>query len=122
MEFVNLHYKKGWTPFAIDSLLLLLAPMAPHVTAELWERRHPGEHVHAQRWPEADRALAALDQATMVVQVNGKVRDRVAVDATIDAPEMERLALASARVQEHLRGQAPTKVIVRPPKLVNVVV
>jgi leucyl-tRNA synthetase len=58
----------------------------------------------------------------MVVQVNGKLRDRLEVDAGIDAREMERLALASARVQEHLRGAAPAKVVVRPPKLVNVVV
>ena len=122
MEFVNLLYKQGSTPFAIDSLLLLLAPMAPHVTAELWERRHPGEHVHEQRWPQFDAALAVEERVTMVVQVNGKVRDRIEVDAGIDAQEMERLALASARVQEHLHGQPPKKVIVRPPKLVNVVV
>jgi leucyl-tRNA synthetase len=122
MEFVNLLYKRGSTPFAVDSLLLLLAPMAPHITAELWERRHPGEHVHEQRWPEADAALAVEARLTMVVQVNGKVRDRVEVDAGIDAQEMERLALASTRVQEHLRGQEPTKLVVRPPRLVNVVV
>jgi leucyl-tRNA synthetase len=122
MEFVNLLYKQGRTPFAVDSLLLLLAPMAPHVTAEVWERRHPGEHVHDQRWPEADAALAADDQVTMVVQVNGKVRDRVDVDASIDAAEMERVALASSRVQVHLGGKAPAKVIARPPRLVNVVV
>ena len=61
-------------------------------------------------------------EVTMVVQVNGKVRDRIEVDAAIDAPEMERLALGSQRVQEHLRGQPPKKVIPRPPKLVNVVV
>jgi leucyl-tRNA synthetase len=122
MEFVNLLYKQGSTPFAIDTLLLLLAPMAPHITAELWERRRPGEHVHAQRWPEADAALAVEARVTMVVQVNGKVRDRVEVETGIDAPEMERLALASTRVQEHLHGQPPTKVVVRPPRLVNVVV
>jgi leucyl-tRNA synthetase len=122
MEFVNLLYKQGRTPFAIDSLLLLLAPMAPHITAELWERRHPGEHVHDQRWPEADPVLAAEEQVTMVVQVNGKVRDRIQVDASIGAAEMERVALASARVQEHLGARAPAKVVSRPPKLVNVVV
>jgi leucyl-tRNA synthetase len=98
MEFVNLLYKRGWTPFAIDTLLLLLAPMAPHISAELWHRRHAGEHVHEQRWPEADVTLAAVERSTMVVQVNGKVRDKVEVDAGIDAEEMERLALASARV------------------------
>ena len=122
MEFVNLLYKVGSTPFAIDSLLLLLAPMAPHVTAELWERRRPGEHVHEQPWPQADASLALQERVTMVVQVNGKVRDRFEVDSGIDAQEMERLALDSARVQEHLSGQPAKKVIVRPPKLVNVVV
>jgi leucyl-tRNA synthetase len=96
--------------------------MAPHITAELWERRHPGEHVHAQPWPQADAALAAVERTTMVVQVNGKLRDRVEVDSGIGAAEMEQLALASTRVQEHLRGQAPRKVIVRPPSLVNLVV
>src|SRR5207237_10106733 len=54
MEFTNLLHKQGKTEFAIDSLLLLMAPMAPHITAELWDRRHPGEHVHEQPWPEAD--------------------------------------------------------------------
>jgi leucyl-tRNA synthetase len=122
MEFVNLLHKRGSTPFAIDSLLLLLAPMAPHITAELWEHRHPGEHVHEQSWPRAEAELAFEERVTMVVQVNGKLRDRIEVDAGIDAHEMERLALGSPRVQEHLRGQPPKKVIPRPPKLVNVVV
>jgi leucyl-tRNA synthetase len=63
-----------------------------------------------------------VERVTMVVQVNGKVRDRIEVDSGIDAQEMERLALASARVQEHLRGRSATRVIPRPPKLVNVVV
>jgi len=122
MEFVNLLYKEGSTPFAIDSLLLLLAPMAPHVTAELWERRHPGEHVHEQPWPQFDASLALQERVTMVVQINGKVRDRIEVDVDIDTQEMERLALASVRVQEHLRGQLPKRVIPRAPKLVNLVV
>jgi leucyl-tRNA synthetase len=122
MEFTNLLYKRGSTPFAIDTLLLLLAPMTPHITAELWERRHPGEHLHAQRWPQADPELAKLDTVTLVVQVNGKVRDRVDVAADIDAAEAERVALASERVAELLGGQPPKKVIARPPTLVNLVV
>jgi leucyl-tRNA synthetase len=122
MEFTNLLYKRGSTPFAIDTLLLLLAPMTPHITAELWERRHPGEHLHAQAWPQADPELAKLDTVTLVVQVNGKVRDRVDVAADIDAAEAERVALASERVAELLGGQQPKKVIARPPTLVNLVV
>jgi leucyl-tRNA synthetase len=120
MEFTNLLYKLGRTDAAIDALLLLLAPMAPHVTAELWERCHGG-HVHEQPWPQADPALLGRDTETMVVQVNGKVRDRILVDPAIDEAAMARLALASPRVQEHLGGRAPSKVIARPPKLVNLV-
>ena len=121
MEFTNLLYKDGASDFAIDTLLLLMAPMTPHITAELWERRHGGEHIHGQRWPQADPAMLVVDTVTMVVQVNGKVRDRIDVDPGIGEAEAERLALASDKVQEQLAGAAPRKVIVRAPKLVNVV-
>jgi leucyl-tRNA synthetase len=122
MEFVNLLYKQGSTPFAVDTLLLLLAPMCPHVTAELWALRHDGDHIHERSWPVADPALAAVDTVTLVVQVNGKLRDKLEVPAGIDEAEAERLALASAKVAEALGGSAPKRVIARPPKLVNVVV
>ena len=121
MEFTNLMYKDGATDEAVDALLLLMAPMAPHITAELWERRNGGE-VHKQSWPVADAELARAESATLVVQVNGKVRDRLEVDPGIDEAEAERLALASATVQGHLGGATPKKVIARPPKLVNIVV
>ena len=122
MEFVNVLTKQGTTDEAIDTLVLLLAPMAPHITAELWERRHPGEHVHDQRWPEADPDLAKLQTITMIVQVNGKVRDRIEVDPELTPDEAEALALASPRVHELLDGGTPKKVVARPPKLVNIVV
>ena len=121
MEFVNLLMKEGTTDEAIDTLLLLMAPMAPHITAELWERRH-GSHVHEQAWPEADPDLAALQTVTMIVQVNGKVRDRIDVDPGVDEEEAAALALASPKVQELLDGGQPKKVVARPPKLVNLVV
>jgi leucyl-tRNA synthetase len=125
MEFTNLLYKHvqagGQVDAAVDTLLLLLAPMAPHMTAELWERRHAGEHIHTQAWPTFDPALASALTETMIVQVNGKVRDRMEVDAGVDEAEMERLALASPKVQAALEGAEPRKVIARPPKLVNIV-
>jgi leucyl-tRNA synthetase len=105
----------------VDTLLLLLAPMTPHLAAEAWERRH-GDHVHSRTWPVADPALAAEDQVTMVVQINGKVRDRIEVLPTISEVDAEALALASPAVIEALGGNAPRRVIVRPPRLVNVVV
>jgi leucyl-tRNA synthetase len=104
---------------ALDTLLLVLAPMAPHVTAELWERRRGG-HIHLESWPEADPAMLVEDTVTLVVQVQGKVRDRIEVPADIDAAGAEALALASPKVATHLDGP-PRKVIARPPRLVNIV-
>ncbi len=107
---------------ALDTLLLLLAVMSPHVTAELWEQRHPGEpSVHLQRWPTFDPDLIRQDTVTMVVQVNGKVRDRIDVDAGISEGDAEAAALASTKVIDALGGAAPKRVVVRPPRLVNVV-
>ncbi|HXY27387.1 MAG TPA: leucine--tRNA ligase, partial [Acidimicrobiales bacterium] len=107
---------------ALDSLLLLLAVMSPHVTAELWERRHPGEpSVHLQRWPTYEPELVKQDTVTMVVQVNGKVRDRIEVDAGISEADAETAALASNKVVDALGGATPKRVVARPPKLVNVV-
>jgi leucyl-tRNA synthetase len=122
MEFTNLLHKHGSTPFAIDTLLLLLAPAAPHIAAELWERRHSGEHVHLLPWPQADLELARLDSVEMVVQVNGKKRDVLVVDPEIGDSEAEAAALASPKVLEAIDGATPRKVIVRAPKLVNIVV
>jgi leucyl-tRNA synthetase len=128
MEFVNLlapFAKDGGRPDvveeAVDTLLLLLAPMAPHVAAEAWERRH-GDHIHLRTWPVADPALLVEDTVTMVVQVNGKVRDRIEVALDVSESEAEALALASPPVVEALGGGSPKRVISRPPKLVNVVI
>ncbi len=127
MEFVNLlhHYVRDGgqaevVDVAVDTLLLLLAPMTPHVTAEAWERRH-GDHVHLHPWPESDPELSAEESVTMVVQVNGKVRDRIQVSPEISESDAEGLALASPPVVEALGSAAPQRVVVRPPKLVNVV-
>jgi leucyl-tRNA synthetase len=128
MEFVNLlapYVKSGGradvVDEAVDTLLLLLAPMTPHLAAEAWERRH-GDHIHLRAWPVADPALLVEDTVTMVVQVNGKVRHRIEVAPDVSGEEAERLALASPPVLEALGGGAPRRVIARPPKLVNVVV
>jgi leucyl-tRNA synthetase len=108
---------------ALQALILVTAPMCPHITAELWEQRHgPGTTVHDQPWPEADPDLARLTTATMVVQVNGKVRDRLDVDPDLTEQDAVRLALESPKVRRHVGDAVPKKVIARPPRLVNVVV
>ena len=130
MEFTNELYRYTQSDdgphhdtlaFAVDTLLMVMAPMVPHVCAELWETRRGG-NIHAEPWPTADEAKLVLETVTMVVQVNGKVRDRIEVAAEIAEAEAETLALASERVQQYLDGGEPRRVIARPPKLVNVVV
>ncbi|MEE9183187.1 MAG: leucine--tRNA ligase [Acidimicrobiia bacterium] len=107
---------------AVDTLLLLLAPIAPHITEELWHQRGHAESVHLQSWPEADPQLARDETVTMVVQVNGKVRDRIDVDPDIDQEAAVALAMSSERVQAFLEGGEAKRVIAKPPNLVNVVV
>ena len=103
-------------------LLRMLAPMSPHVAHELWERTGGGDMVAIEAWPEWDPDLVTLDTVTMVIQVNGKVRDRVEVAADIPEDEAVALALQSKRAQGYLNGNEPRKVIARPPKIVNLVV
>ncbi|HEY1825256.1 MAG TPA: leucine--tRNA ligase [Acidimicrobiales bacterium] len=107
---------------ATDTMVLLLAPMTPHITAELWEERYPDRpSVHLLPWPVADPALVAEDEVTMVVQVNGKVRSRVLVAPSISEGDAAALALAQAEVKAALNGAAPTRVVSRPPRLVNII-
>jgi len=106
---------------AADTLLVLLAPVAPHVSEELWERRGHAYSVHQQPWPEADASLAVSDTIELPVQVDGKLRDRLVVMADTPAEEIERMALASVHVQRYLAGHPPRRVIHVPGKLVNVV-
>ncbi len=107
---------------AAEILVRLLAPMAPHISEELWREDLGGERsVHVSGWPEHDPALAAEERITMVVQVDGKVRDRIAVDVDITEEACRELALASERAQRALGDREVARVIVRAPKLVNIV-
>ena len=103
-------------------MLRLMAPAVPHITAELWQLRHAAgaPQIHVETWPTADPAMLVVSEVTMIVQVNGKVRDRIEVPAEISDADAEALALASAAAQGYLT-EAPKKVIVRAPKLVNIV-
>ena len=107
---------------SIRLILLMLSPMAPHMAHELWERGGYGGMLATQPWPEWDPNLVRRDVATMVVQINGKVRDRIEVSADIDAAEAERIALELDKIRPWLDGVAISKVISRPPGLVNIVV
>ncbi len=130
MELLNEMYKGreqglAGTPEwdeALDYYLKMMAPACPHITEELWERLGKPYSIHQQAWPELDEEAAAEDMITLVIQVNGKVRDRIEVQADIEAEQIEELALKSDAVQKYLEGGTPKKVIVIPGRLVNIVV
>ncbi len=103
------------------TLLKLMAPVTPHIAEELWSRLGESYSIHQQAWPEYDAALAAEDEITLVVQINGKVRERLTVAADIGEAQAKELALASENVQRHLEGRSPQKVIYVPGRLVSIV-
>ena len=106
---------------AIDTLLLLVAPVAPHVAEELWSRRGGAYSVHQQSWPVADPSLAVAETIELPVQVDGRLRDRLVVTPDTPAEEIERMALASEHVQRYLAGREPARIVQIPGRLVNVV-
>ena len=107
---------------ATDTLLLLLAPTAPHLCEELWTRTGHPYSIHKQPFPKWDEELAAEEQTTLVIQINGKLRDKVTVPASITETEAQELALSQPRVKAFLEGKQVTSVIYVPQKLVNLVV
>nr|MDP9282376.1 class I tRNA ligase family protein [Chloroflexota bacterium] len=105
----------------VATLILLLAPFAPHLTEELWHRRGGAGSVHQQRWPAYDVTVAAPREVTIVVQVDGKVRDRIPMAAGLPDADVQRAALASPKVQAALDGKKPAKVIVVADRIVSIV-
>jgi len=131
MEYTN-HLNRVWEAEegvndglwkeCIEKLLLMLAPFAPHLAEELWERTSHPYSIHSQSFPKWDDGLAAEEEITLVVQVNGRLRDRLQVPADIAEEEAIRVALASPRVQSYINDKRVDRTIFVPGKLVNVVV
>ncbi|MTI83730.1 MAG: leucine--tRNA ligase [Firmicutes bacterium] len=132
MELVNAMYQYKDVPASdrdpavmregIETILVLLAPFAPHVTEELWEAIGNTESVHMQSWPQYDKDAIVEEEITIVVQVNGKVRDRMLIPAEMDPEAMKELVMGQPKVQELIEGKNVVKVIAVPKKLVNIVV
>jgi leucyl-tRNA synthetase len=107
---------------AIDALVCMLAPFAPHLAEELWEKLGHEEGLVTASWPEFNAGAARAEEIVVPVQVNGKVRGRLTVPAETSEQDLERLALADASVQPHLSGKTVKKVVVAKGRLVSVVV
>nr|MBC7243898.1 leucine--tRNA ligase [Chloroflexota bacterium] len=130
MEFNNYLLKAKNTPVvhsdawteAVRSLILMLAPIAPHLAEELWERIGGSYSVHTQFWPAWDEAAAAEEMVTLVVQVNGKVRDRLSVPVGLSEERAQELALGSEKVQRYVANKNVVKVVYVRDELINLVV
>jgi leucyl-tRNA synthetase len=135
MELTNLLMRYRGTPAAgtpawheaVRLLLLMLAPVAPHISEELWSRRLgaaglPWRSIHQEHWPAFDPALVAAEQVEVPVQVNGKLRDKVLVAPGLSEAEVEAIVMAQPRVIANLEGRQVVKVIHVGGRLVNIVV
>jgi leucyl-tRNA synthetase len=107
--------------YAIGVLPILIAPFAPHIAEELWERLGHPTSVHLERYLQPDPSVLAVEEIMLVVQVNGKVRARIPAAVGITEEEAVGLALADPNVRAHLDGKTPGKHIYVPDKLLNLV-
>ncbi|HWL92535.1 MAG TPA: class I tRNA ligase family protein, partial [Phycisphaerae bacterium] len=125
MIFVNAFIPQGGTATvpisAMRTFLVLLNPFAPHITSELWEQLKFGGAITAQSWPSYDEGFLVEDEIEIVLQVNGKLRDKITVALDAADAALEAAALANKKVQNAVGGQTIRKVVVVPKKLVNVV-
>ena len=124
MIFVNAFIPQGGTAVPLSAMrtfLLLLNPFAPHITSELWEQLKLGGNITGQSWPSYDESFLVEDEIEIVLQVNGKVRDRITLSLNSTDAELEAAARANPKVQNALDGKTIRKVVVVPKKLVNVV-
>ena len=110
-------YREG-----IETLVLLLAPFAPHIAEELWRSLGNNESVHKQQWREVDESALVVDEITLVVQIMGKTRGTIQVPAGSNKAALEKFATESDIAQKYIEGKEVKKVIVVPNKLVNFVV
>jgi len=106
---------------AIEALILLVAPMAPHLAEEAWSQLGKDGLIADAPWPDADPALLVDEEVTIAVQVNGKLRDTLTAERGTGRDALERMALASEKIVRTMDGQTPRKVIVVPDRLVNIV-
>ncbi|MFQ5560189.1 MAG: class I tRNA ligase family protein [Nitrospinota bacterium] len=132
MEFVNVLYAMhdtlkepaslNVTREAIRSLILLIAPFTPHMADELWEKIGEKGRVANENWPEYDPDADVADEVLIIVQVNGKLRQRITVDAGTTENEVKKRVFEDSKMQEVLDGKSVRKFIYIPDRLVNIVV
>jgi len=122
MEFVNFFTGQESRPRScMESFVLLLSPMAPHISEELWKALGRSESLACASWPALDPGRVRESTVEIPVQINGRVRGRITVPAGATGSQMEQAALGDAKIQRHLEGHKVRKVILVPGKLINIV-
>ena len=107
---------------AIKNLLILLSPFSPHICEELWEMTGHTESVHHQPWPQYDPQALILDEVEMVIQISGKVKERIKVPLNTSREDLEQIALNNNKIMALTEDRKIIKIIVVPNKLINIVV
>jgi len=122
MIFVNHLNKQAVRPKSVaEKFVLILAPFAPHIAEELWERLGHTDSLAYEPWPEYDEQLIKEKEIELAVQVNGKIKDRIVVAAEADQKEIEGQALISAKVRAAMEGKPAKKIIVAKPRIVSII-
>ena len=129
MELVNAFYafkdgnlNAGLAKEVVVNLIKLLAPFAPHITEELWQQIAQTGSVHHASWPTFDPKATVADEIEVVVQINGKVREKIMVSSSVTREQQQEIALADEKIQTLTAGKTIVKIISIPKKLVNIVV
>jgi len=123
MIFVNHLSKQDDRPKSVvEKFVLILAPFAPHISEELWQRLGHQDSLSYESWPEYDKELIKEKEIELAIQVNGKIKDRIVIAADADEEHIKQKALASEKVVAAINGKSPKKVIVIKSRLVNIVV
>ena len=107
---------------ALESIVLLLSPIVPHICHELWRELKPGTELSEQSWPKADGSALVQDEIKLIVQINGKLRAQINVAKEAERDTVEKIALENEQVQKFLDGQVVKKIIVVPGRLINIVI
>ena len=122
MEFVNYFTGQAVRPHScMESFVLMLSPMAPHISEELWQVLGHSESIAHAPWPVLDPQYILESSVEIPVQINGKVRGRITIAADAAQSEIEHAALSDTNVKKHLEGHSVRKIIVIPKKMINIV-
>jgi len=120
VDFAN--YNKALLGEALRAIVVMLSPIVPHITQELWTMMGKTESLFSTQWPKHDENALVVSEVEVVVQINGKIRDKMMISAELDPKGMQEAALSSDKIKAMIDGKQVAKVIAVPKKLINIVV